>query len=126
MIPIPASLTIARDKQAEAALFEKFAQVLGAGERSGIHASDCLDPRMTYWRKVKPLPNTPRDIMFFIIGQVLHEIILKHDTGKMDLGSTTHPDLGIVYSPDDVDEKGEPGRVEDIAREVSPQVMAGH
>lgn len=108
MLPIPASLELYRDEAAEQELYNKFVSVLGANEREGIHASDLLDPRLAYWRKVKPLPPTQREVMFFLIGRVLHEIVLQHDTGEMDLGSIEHPDLGIIYSPDDKDTKGRP------------------
>lgn len=109
MLTLPKnSLKVTRHKAAEAELLKKLRDVLGANEREGIHASDLLDPRQSFWRMKDPRELDEREVGFFIIGRVLHEIVLAHQDGESDLPTQVHPELGIHYSIDSLDAAGNP------------------
>ena len=108
MLTIPDSLNLKRNKKAERFLLEKSREWLDSSERSpGIHATDLLSPRKAYWREVKPLPLTDRQVTIFLIGRVLHAFVLSAVdeiplSWETDGGSKYCVDLDISYSPDKI------------------------
>lgn len=110
MIPLPESLTVARNKSSERMLLDKAKDYVTKDERTtGIHASDLLDTRQAFWRHVDPQPLTDRLTVTFLVGRVLHAFVLGavDNPGDVDINSTddgsSHSDiLGISYSPDKV------------------------
>lgn len=83
-------------------------------ERKGIHASDLLNPRRAYWDRFNKYSLSRRQVGLFFTGKVLHAFFLSAIAGKKgvdwstDEGSTFDKELGIFYSPDHVDSKGQP------------------
>jgi hypothetical protein len=119
MLTLPKSLEIIRNKTAEANLVEKTRTWLEADskDRSGIHASDLLDPRKAYFDKTQPKqPLSERMVGLFFVGKVLHVFFLSalHGTTgadwKSDGGSTVSKKLGFSFSPDWVKD-GIPGEL---------------
>jgi len=104
MITIPKSLKFVRNKDDEARLLKDARAKLAASQRSpGIHASDLLDPRKTYFRYKtgdKEAALTDRDVMIFTVGKVLHAMIL----GAEDEGSVHNDDADFDYSVDYIDD----------------------
>ena len=108
MLTLPTSLTVDRNKTAEANLIEKSRKWLekDSKDRKGIHASDLLDPRKAYYDKINPQPLSNRLVGLFFVGKVLHAFFLSALTGedgvnwKSDGGSTVDKELGFSYSPD--------------------------
>lgn len=105
-LELPEGLTVRRHETDERALLEQSRAWLRREARTpGIHASDLLDPRQAYWRTVSPKPIADRLVPTFLIGKVLHAILLhvvQHADLQMvsDEGSSYSESLGIVYSPD--------------------------
>lgn len=103
---IPDSIVVDRREEDEAYLLSQSREWLTREERApGIHASDLLDPRQAYWQRVSPKPIADRLVPTFLIGKVLHAIILHAVAGTnltltTDEGSRVSESLGIVYSPD--------------------------
>lgn len=118
MLKLPSSLTVERNKQAEANLIKKTRLWLekDSKDRTGIHASDLLDPRKAYYDKINPQPLSDRLVGLFFVGKVLHAFFLSALTGetgvnwKSDGGSTVDSELGFSYSPD-WDKEGIPGEL---------------
>ena len=116
MLTLPTSLTVDRNKTAEANLIEKSRKWLekDSKDRKGIHASDLLDPRKAYYDKINPQPLSDRMVGLFFVGKVLHAFFLSALTGedgvnwKSDGGSTVDKELGFSYSPDWTDKKVKP------------------
>lgn len=108
MFALPKSVKLRRNKRAEAKLYEQSRELLGDNQREGLHASDLLDPLQTYWRKLKPIPPTEREVMFFLIGRVQHEMLLGHEDGGSEEEHIHDDVLGIIYTPDKLTKKGEP------------------
>lgn len=109
MLELPKSLSVVRNKKAEAKLVEKTIEWLekDSKDRKGIHASDLLDPRKAYYDKTRPKQKmTPRMAGLFFVGKVLHAFFLSALQGKKgtdwssDGGSTVDKELGISFSPD--------------------------
>lgn len=108
MLTLPKSLTVERNKKAEGNLIDKSRIWLekDSKDRTGIHASDLLDPRKAYYDKVRPQPLSNRMVGLFFVGKVLHAFFLSALTGetgtnwKSDGGSTVDKELGFSYSPD--------------------------
>lgn len=104
-LELPVSLAIYRDPAQERELLSHSREWLERESRApGIHASDLLDPRQAYWRTVAPKPLSDRMVTTFMIGKVLHAIILsavgKTEFGMTDEGPRESESLGIIYSPD--------------------------
>ncbi len=101
-------VTVNRNRKVENDLLELGSEWLNRAERSpGIHASDILEPRLAYWRRKVPKDLPDRLVTRFLIGKVLHAIVLKTVEGapftyKTDEGSFTCKELGIEYSPDKI------------------------
>jgi hypothetical protein len=112
MIPVPASLTVARSKKAEATLLLKCRTWLEKQERAeGIHASDlALSPRISYWKRLLPTPLPDRLVTIFMVGRILHTLVLyAYDMRPLtpdldsDEGSLKADHLGgLLYSPDKI------------------------
>ena len=106
MIHVPSNLAIHRDEHCEVKIVQHLRNWLTQqdSERiNGIHASDLLDPRLAYWRKLKPKILTERQVFLFTIGKVLHSLILATETHEVDISisdSGTQEALGILFSPD--------------------------
>lgn len=108
MIPLPGSLTVKRSKQAEAGLHTAArGWIEGEARTPGLHASDLLDERQSYFKRMFPKPLTDRDIVTFLVGKVLHAFVLNGvdsrnpaDISLTDTGSETSDILGITFSPD--------------------------
>ena len=120
MIQLP-PLEITRDEFREVELYTKFRKALLQQDETrpvGIHASGLLDPRRTYWQEALPKDITERQVYFFIIGKVLHSLILQTD-GQSDLGS--HEALGVFYSPDGRTEAENPVEVKTSRSNYEPR-----
>lgn len=109
MLALPESVTITRNKKVESQLMEKARTWLEKGDRAkGLHASDLLDPRQSYWKYKKPHPLSDRLIPMFLIGKVLHAFVLNAvdevplNLDQTDEGSFYSEDIGIHFSPDHV------------------------
>jgi len=110
VIELPPNINVARDQEAEAGLLARAKDWLDrdAGARTGIHASDLLNPRLGYFKALDKQPLSDREIGMFLVGKVLHAFVLAQDEGKAssvnllvtDEGSTYNEELGIYYSPD--------------------------
>lgn len=110
MIELPNGITVARDQEAEQGLLARAKDWLArdSGARTGIHASDLLNPRLGFWKNIDPKPISDREIGLFLVGKVLHAFVLAQDEGKAssvnllvtDEGSAYNEELGIYYSPD--------------------------
>lgn len=116
---IPQSLKITRDKKEENVIFNLAKAYLTKEDRTpGIHASGILDPRMEYFKITMPKDLTGREVWFFVIGKILHAMILAMMDGKdvslltTDEGSRFSKELGISWSPDAV--KGPKGIVREL------------
>jgi len=98
-------MKIERDKKGEVDAFKKIKAWLQKRPRSdkGWHVSDLLYMRKTFWRKVKPLPMTDKEALFFVAGHGHHHIIEallgpKKTDGRTDAGEFQKH--GILFSPD--------------------------
>lgn len=107
MLPVPKDLNIVRDFEAEQELLDKSRKFLTREERTGVHMSDLIDPRLAYFKRINPAPLPDRLINTFIVGQLAHAIILaiKGDEQEYnalaDQGTRLFQD--IKYSPDFMD-----------------------
>lgn len=96
-------MIVQRDKILEEHVHEKISEWLNKKPREeGVHVSDLLYPRKTYWRKIDPKPNTKEENLYFIAGQGHHFVIESMLEPKTDTStdSGTHEVEGILYSPD--------------------------
>jgi hypothetical protein len=109
MLTLPKLIQIERNKKAEGNLVNKTRVWLekDSQDRTGIHASDLLDPRKAYYDAIQPKsPLAERLVGLFFVGKVLHAFFLSALTGEKgvnwssDGGSTVDKTLGISYSPD--------------------------
>ncbi len=114
MLPLPKGLDIERDLDEEKDLLLRARDYLERRERVGIHASDLIDERLAFWKKVDPRPLPDRLVNMFIVGMVAHAIIevvkgAEGDYTKSDGGTKYFED--IHYSPDFMNFKGEPDEI---------------
>jgi hypothetical protein len=65
-------MKIVRDKKVERNYLGKIQKSYENKERTGLHVSDVLDPRLWYWKNKKPLPLTDAQIGYFLSGEILH------------------------------------------------------
>lgn len=98
-------MRIHRNKNLERQIMDRGREFLESRERAeGIHASSLLQPRLHYFRTLKPMPLSDKEVGFFIAGRAHHEVILavmkkaKEIGEKADEGSSEWK--GIHYSPD--------------------------
>lgn len=101
------NITIERNEMAEVKLTQRVKAYLEKEDESrtpGIHASDLLDPRKAYWSWAVPQELTERQTWMFMIGKVLHSLVLVScldgELGTTDAG--TRQELGVSFSPDRV------------------------
>lgn len=106
MITLPEGITVSRSLADEArvtGLVRQWIEKGGETRKPGIHASDVLDPRLAYWKRVAPKPLDDRSVWMFAAGRAMHAIVLASwggEEGESDQGSTWSEVLGLWYSPD--------------------------
>jgi hypothetical protein len=105
----PKGLKLKRSKTQEEELNQQMVHMIQNDGRAGIHASDIVHPRLAYWKRLAPKPLGTRLAWMFGVGRTLHSLILE-SKGKSgtDAGSMHEEELGIHFSPDDINEAGEP------------------
>lgn len=118
-LPLPKGLVIARDLESERELHAKAKAYLekGAEGREGIHASDLLNPRKSFFKWLTGAKGTEdRLVNMFIVGQLAHAIIevVYAGTGDYlthgsDAGTQYYKELR--YSPDILAHKGGPAEI---------------
>jgi len=105
-------LDVCRNEYSEASLLvaiRKQLQEDDAKRDNGIHASDLLDLRLAYWRNTNPKEVDERTAFFFVIGKVLHTLVLSLADPMITASDAgTKNELGISYSPDLVSRAGRP------------------
>lgn len=105
---VPDCINIRRNYGAEESLLDHSRKWIEKEYRDPrVHVSDLLDPRMAYWGRVKPRKLSDRLITTFLIGKVLHAIVICAVDGKpldmaSDEGSVYSKELDIVYSIDKI------------------------
>lgn len=105
MIELP-PLLIERDEVSEVRLGQAAREQLARDDVHrgvGIHASDLLDSRKACWDFLSPKELTDRQVFLFVIGKVLHHLVLHSLTGTEGTDSGTQEEMGILFSPDHVD-----------------------
>ncbi len=111
MLRLP-RLDVCRNEYSEASLLvaiRKQLQEDDAKRDNGIHASDLLDLRLAYWRNTNPKEVDERTAFFFVIGKVLHTLVLSLADPMITASDAgTKNELGISYSPDLVSRAGRP------------------
>lgn len=90
-------------------VYGKLRDSLAQEKREGIHASDLMNPRMSYWKKVDPRPATEEEIGWWMAGRAHHYFMVAALTGVEDHqeASLQDPETGLYFSPDLVSLKGE-------------------
>lgn len=91
-------MKVTRSEAAETALLDQIKKYYDEREREGTHASDLLDIRQSYWKKVNPKPTSDKEAGYFLSGECVHfgvqnilgvkeeEKVLFNDiTGSIDL-----------------------------------------
>lgn len=114
-LPLPRNLDISRDFEDEKELLAKARAYLEKGDakRIGIHASDIMNPRLSFWKRLTGDGLPDRLVNMFIVGQLAHSIIEVIYAGEGDY-TTKGSDSGtkiykqLHYSPDILDHKGGP------------------
>lgn len=98
-------MKIVRDEAGEKKALQQIKDYLAKKPRSdkGWHVSDLLYPRQTFWRKIKPLPVTDDQALYFSLGHGHHGILEamlgpKKKDERSDAGEFEKH--GILFSPD--------------------------
>jgi len=98
-------MKIVRDTEGEKKALQQIKDYLAKKPRSdkGWHVSDLLDPRQSFWRKIKPLPTTDDQALYFSVGHGHHGILEamlgpKKKDDRSDAGEFEKH--GILFSPD--------------------------
>lgn len=108
MFKIPKSLKVTRSKKAERKLTEVTKKWIDRERSPGVHASDLLNPLLSYYRKTEPKKITGREARIFMTGHVFHAFILSAVEGTKEInwesdgGQLYSKDLDIEYAPDKV------------------------
>lgn len=98
---IASRVPLRRRRDEEARLTARARAWLESSQRAeGIHASDLLMPRRGFWRLTAPLPLTDREVGLFVVGRVLHALVLGTPGLAADEGERYDQELGLWYSPD--------------------------
>lgn len=107
MLQLPSDIKIERSPKSEQALLDKCRTWLEKDERKGgLHASDLMDPRMSYFKRKYPSALPDRLVNMFIVGKFGHIIVLSAVDGakginmESDEGSEWSDELGIWFSAD--------------------------
>lgn len=61
--------TIRREPEREKGLYDVLRESFVRTERTGIHLTSCLEPRLHYWSRLKPQPLTDAEIGYFAAGR---------------------------------------------------------
>jgi len=65
--------------------------------RTGLHLSDLLNPKQSYWQKKKPIPPLKKEIVYWLSGKAHESIFL--NVSNFNRGHTEEWN-GIYFSPD--------------------------
>lgn len=96
-------MRILRNTSLEKDLKERVREKLQSTDRDGIHASDLLSPRLSYFRKTQPVPISEDEIGYFATGHGHHYFMVELLTGlkgESQEESKYSEEYGITYSPD--------------------------
>lgn len=98
-------MNVKRNEKKEKLYLKKIKTWLSKRPRSdkGWHVSDLLYPRKTFWRRVKPLPLTDDEALYFVAGHGHHHVLEailgpKKKDARTDAGEFEKQ--GILFSPD--------------------------
>lgn len=125
MIPLPRNLKIERDLEEEKNLLMASRAYLKRKPRTGIHATDLLDPRLAYFKALSGEELPDRLVNMFLVGQVAHISILRVMTGNHDYTDSDEGAKlfeGLQYSPDFMDIRGEPAEIKTTRSFYLPKV----
>lgn len=126
MLTLPQSVKIARSKESEEKLYaQAITWIQRNGPRTGVHASDLLDPRQSYYKKKHGEQLTPGLALTFMIGHVLHAFMICAVEGQpfsfeSDQGSRYSKELDLYYSVD-VLKRGVPREIKSSRRFYPPR-----
>lgn len=90
-------MIIERDERIEKMFVDTIQDNLFNKVRTGIHASDLLALKQAYWQRIKPLPPTKSEIIYWLSG-LAHEAALLHIT-QFKHGKASQWE-NIWYTPD--------------------------
>jgi hypothetical protein len=97
-------MKIVRNEKRERKRLELIKKHLEKNERAeGVHVSDIVFPRKSYWRGIDPKPMTDDEALFFTAGRAHHEMLeafFDSKTNKKRADAGEHVWKGIYYSPD--------------------------
>ena len=99
-------MKVERNKALERKCLDKIKAWLQRRPRSdkGWHVSDLLYPRKTFWRKLKPVPMTDKEALFFVAGHghhnVLEAMLGPRDKEEKRSDAGEFEKYGIFFSPD--------------------------
>jgi len=129
-LPLPKNLLIERDIEDEKELLLKARAYLEKGneKRKGVHASDILNPRMSFWNGVTEAPLPDRLVNMFVVGQLAHAIIEVIYAGETDYLSHGMDDgtqhwKELQYSPDILEHKGGPVEIKTTRSFYEPKAL---
>jgi len=90
---------LSRDTEAESKLLEVLRDNFARNERTGVHLTSLLEPRMSYWKATIPMPPTDAEVGFFSAGRG-HEDAVQKLLGT-DFKETEESEVfGIHLRPD--------------------------
>lgn len=72
-------MKITRSPALERQLLDQLKQSFFGQPRDGIHLSDLLSPRLTFWRRALPLPPTDVEVLYFIAGRSAEDALPRID-----------------------------------------------
>lgn len=116
------NMRIKRDRKTEKKYVEKIRRSYESRERSGVHVSDLLDPRMAYFKKLFPLEITDREIGYFLSGECLHWAI----QSRLGIETEKKIELGGVEGSIDVFLEGIPTELKSARNWTIPDLPAEH
>jgi hypothetical protein len=90
-------MIIKRNIQIEDFILKSIQDKLFNNQRTGLHLSDLLSPKQAYWQKVKPIPPSKKEIIYWLSGKA-HESVFLHVSNFQRVKSKEWN--GIWYSPD--------------------------
>jgi hypothetical protein len=98
-------MKISRSVELEDILHNKIKDNWDHTEREGIHLSDLLTPRKSFWRKTNPKPLEIEDILYFISGLGIEEKLTsllgeRHVRTRNKNSIFYSPDLSLNFGPD--------------------------
>jgi hypothetical protein len=69
-------MIIKRNEQIEQFLLEEIQNKLGNNLREGLHLSDFLSPKQSYWQRTKPVITSKREIIYWLSGKAHESVFL--------------------------------------------------